>query len=132
MIEKISKNVSAKIRENPYIAIDVIKTNQLFFSKTKSDCNRIQFGDTDDLWPTTVEVEIPEQEDITKEFSARSEDKETLLKQIRKLSNIISNITDGAEYLRWLSKTLRQVHFEDFEDVNVDEEMITIKPFGIF
>lgn len=127
-IELVTSSAIAKISERPSLIIE------LFFHKTKSDCYRIQNGDNDEGWRDYVPQEVPDQEIIAAEFQTAHPDSAIRGEQIRKLSTLMALTSDGNEFLRWLSRCLRKVLYQDFDDLEGDFDIvdgILLSAFGI-
>jgi hypothetical protein len=107
----VTSQFITKVEENPMLLMD------LFFSKTRRDCLRIQNGDNEELWPEEVKEALPDVVDLNEQFSVPSSDPVLRCDQVRRLSAIIAKSTDGDEFLRWLSKSLRSIMYDDLEDL---------------
>ena len=111
ILKLICAGAIKRFNEHPELVLE------LFFSKNRSDCVRIQDGlfqpDSDEIAgeriPTLDEMLI-EYKDVDCEDPMAGE-------YIRKLSNALSKEPNGSEFTRWLSKSMRQVLYDDMDDV---------------
>ncbi|KAJ3324945.1 Topoisomerase 1-associated factor 1 [Boothiomyces sp. JEL0866] len=62
------------------------------------------------------------EEDIVKKYSVPASDKGELLQQIRSLSEIISKNSRGNLMVKWISRIMRLVMYDDLDDFNVNKE----------
>jgi hypothetical protein len=108
----VTSQAISKIEENPLVLMD------FFFSKTRRDCLRIQDGDNEGIWSEKdVDDKLPDAVDLNEQFSIPSSDPVLRCDQTRRLATIVSKSADGDEFLRWLSKSLRCVLYDDLEDL---------------
>jgi hypothetical protein len=105
----VTSQAISRIEEDPTIVLD------LFFSKLRADCLRIQNNERDSPLSNLHFEPLPENIDLVQQFSIPSNDPVLRQHQIRKLSLVISRSVDGDEFLRWLSKTLRMVMYRDLD-----------------
>jgi hypothetical protein len=105
----VTSQAITRIQEDPTIVLD------LFFSKLRADCLRIQNNENNLSHLSESLQPLPESIDLMRDFSIPSDDPVLRQHQVRKLSQLVSRSVDGDEFLRWLSKSLRMIMYGDLD-----------------
>ena len=120
-----------RFNERPALVLEI------FFSKNRSDCMNIQDGIyRDDESPfRDTEQPLPSLEQLLVDYGNIDCEDPMAGDYIRKLAKVINGESNGSEFTRWLSKSMRQVLYDDMDDVVTGQQKqdgIVLEYFGFF